>query len=325
MDSAGGKRVSVIIPCHDEETTVGAFLERLQAVAAGEPGRAFEFLFIDDGSRDHTNARVRSLIEREPRAGLITLSRNFGHQNAITAGLEFCSGDYAIIIDADAQDPPEEIPRILEALDAGHDLVHMVRSARPSDSALKKVSAHLFYIFMRRYVLPELPQNAPDFKGCNRRVLEALRRYPERVRFMRGLMATLGFKQTRLYYVREPRHAGVSAYSFHRIMRLARDAVVSFSVLPVRTSFYVGLATLLATGLYAAVSLAAWLGGAPMGQPAARLLIGLAGAYAGFVLVILGLIGEYLGVLMREVKQRPLYTVESVVNVPPAALPPRSG
>lgn len=307
--------VSLITPCYNEAEMVGAFLERVGAVTAGLPQYDFELLFVDDGSTDETFRRLCDASDTDSRIRIIRLSRNFGHQRAITAGLDFCSGNYVIVIDADLQDPPELIPRMLERLEEGVDIVHMVRERRDVDSLVKRVSAKVFYYLMRQWVLPRLPENAPDFKGFNRRVLDALRRYRERVRFMRGIMASLGFRQESIPYVREARHAGRTKYNWKRIGAFGRDAIVSYSPIPIRLSLLAGLLTWACTLLFVLYWLLAALSGCGPAQPLTALLLVVTGVLSGLILVTLGVIGEYLGVIVREVKHRPLYIIESTRNM----------
>lgn len=315
MASVPRKLVSIIAPCYNEAMVLDAFLACVRKTTEALPDYYFEFLFIDDGSQDGTETLLAGEAQSDPRVRLVCLSRNFGHQRAITAGLDLCSGDYIIVMDADLQDPPELIPQILDQLEAGFDLVHTVRTDRHVDSPAKRLSARLFYAVMRRWVLPELPEDAGDFKGFNRQVLEALRQYRERVRFLRGAFATLGFKQTTLPYVRAARYAGVSKYPLTNILRLARDAVVSNSVLPLRFGVYLGVAIWMILPFYV---LACLLGHLLRGfdQPVMLLLIGLVCAFFGVILILLGLIGEYLKCIVLEVKQRPLYIVRAVHNLP---------
>lgn len=321
MPSASQKLVSVIIPCYNEETSIGPFLERIRAVAQGLTNYGFEFLFVDDGSRDGTNAAIVEEAGEDFRVKLVTLSRNFGHQRAITAGLDLCSGDFIVIIDADLQDPPELIPKILERLEQGNDLVHMVRENRKVDSFWKRFSAKVFYALMRRYVLPELPEGAPDFKGFNRRVLEALRQHRERVRFLRGALATLGFRQDTLPYVREARHAGRSKYPAKKILTLARDAIISYSVIPLRLSLFIGVLACFAALMFAAVCVFLYCFGPGLEEPVLMLLITIECGFFGLVLIMIGILGEYVGCMMQELKHRPLYIVESVRNLTPPAGP----
>ncbi len=294
---------------------VAAFLERMRPVCAGLPSYGFELLFVDDGSTDDTGARLLEEAKKDERIKLVTLSRNFGHQRAITAGLDFCSGDYVVVIDADLQDPPERLPEILERLSEGFDLVHMVRSRRDVDSFAKRLTARVFYAVMRRYVLPAMPEDAPDFKGFNRNVLEALRQYRERVRFLRGAFATLGFRQCSLPYVREERYAGRSKYPWKKMIAFGRDAVLSYSVIPLRVGLFAGVLACAGTGIFAMVCIAMWAILGTLSDPLLLVLIGLVGGLGGIILIVLGMMGEYLGLVVREVKQRPLYIVRATHNL----------
>ncbi len=317
MSDSEKRLVSVVVPCYNEENMIEAFLERIRCVPQGLPEYAFGYVFVDDGSRDGTAARVVDEAGHDPRVKLVRLSRNFGHQRAITAGLDFCQGDFVVVIDADLQDPPEAIPEILGRLSGDCDLVHMVRSDRTVDSAAKRISARLFYAVMHRYVLPELAEDGPDFKGFNRQVLEALRLYRERVRFMRGILATLGFRQVSISYVRLPRYRGESKYPIRKILALARDAVVSFSVIPLRLGFIVGIPALAFAFLFGISGLVWHFAFGGLRTPGETVIITLICGFSGLILMALGAIGEYLGCLIREAKQRPLYIVRSVVNVTP--------
>lgn len=304
------KRVCVIAPCFNEEAVLPAFIARIAEVAAQLPAFAFTLLLVDDGSTDATP----EVIQCATPAGLavqgIFLSRNVGQQRAITAGLDFCDSDYAIIIDSDLQDPPELIPEILAQLEAGFQVVHTARDDRRVDSPLKRLSAAAFYALMRRCVLPELPYNAGDYKGLDHQAIGAIREYGERVRFLRGLFATLGFRQTVVYFRRAARHGGSSKYPWWRVLRLARDAVFSNTVWPLRVGLLLGGGLI----LFSPVVLAWGLYNRPMLffalQTALICLIG------GAVLCMLGFIGEYLKVITLEVKQRPLYLVRALHGFP---------
>lgn len=315
MTPKAKKTVSIIAPCYNEAAGVAAFLDALAAVADEAGAYDFEFVLVDDGSRDETEAVLRARIETDPRVRVVALSRNHGHQRAITAGLDFCAGDYAIVMDADLQDPPALIPAILAALDDGWDVVHTVRRGRRSDGPMKRLTAWGFYRVMRRWVLPELPENAGDFKGFNRRARLALAAYGERVRFLRGLVATLGFRQTAIPFVRPARHAGRSKFPASSMLRLARDAMVSNTVLPLRLFFYFGVLTLLAVPLYAGACIAWHVCVEPLAAPGSWILIGVVSVFSGLILTALGLIGEYLKCLVLETKQRPLYTVRALHNI----------
>lgn len=305
------KRVSVVAPCYNEAAVLPSFLARVREVADRLPQYDFEFVLVDDGSRDVTRDVIRAEASADARVRGIFLSRNFGHQRALTAGLDFCGGDYVVMIDADLQDPPEVIPDILAALEAGNNVVHAVRRDRSVDSAVKRGGAQLFYAVMRRWVLPELPYNSGDFKGVDREALAAFRLYRERVRFLRGIFATLGFRQAEVPYRREARFAGSSKYPIWSVLRLARDAIVSNTAVPFRAGWMAGL-VLLALGPAAIV----WGLLHPKillfcVQFAATLFIG------GAVLCMLAGIGEYLKVLVLEAKRRPMYIVRELCNVAP--------
>ena len=325
MVSAHPQTVSIVTPCYNEGAGLHAYMDAVCAVARRLPRYQFEFLFVDDGSEDDTGDVLCERATDDPRVRVVSLSRNFGHQRAIVAGLDFCSGDYIIVADADMQDPPELFSAIIAELEQGADVVHMVRSDRRVDSWPKRATAATFYAVMRRWVLPELRRNSGDFKGFNRRALEALRMYRENVRFLRGLFATLGFRQTEMPYARAARHAGVSKYPLTSVLRLARDAIVSNTVLPLRLGFYFGVVTMGAAVVYAGSCLGATLTGTDFEQPALMTLIGLVVFFSGAILAMLGFMGEYLKCLVLETKRRPLYIVRALQNLPdPGPGPPNA-
>lgn len=315
MEALPKPRVTVIVPCYNEEDVLEASYARLDVVTQGLEDYAFTFLFVDDGSRDGTHRILASLAEQDKRVQVATLSRNFGHQVAITAGLDLCGGDLFIVIDADLQDPPELIPEMLERLDQGYDLVHMIREDRQVDSFSKRVSARLFYWVMRRFVMSELPENAGDFKGFNRAVLEAVRQYHERVRFLRGIFAGLGFKQTEIAYTRDVRHAGRSKYPLWRVLQFATDAVLSYSPLPLRVFLWTGALACVGSVLFAIVCVALWCTLGRGVDAKFATLVTLIGGLGGLVLVALGIVGEYLGRIFVELKGRPFYIVRETRNL----------
>jgi polyisoprenyl-phosphate glycosyltransferase len=322
MNASPKKRVSIIAPCYNEAGGLDEFLAQLRTVTDALPAFDFEFILVDDGSTDDTEELLARRAGMDPRVKAVFLARNYGHQRAITAGLDLCSGDYAIILDADLQDPPELIPEILDKLEEGFDVVHTVRADRSVDSFGKRAFAKICYWGMRRWVLPELRENAGEFKGMNRRILDALKNYRERVRFLRGAIATLGFRQTEIVYNRAKRYEGTSKYPTWQTFRLARDAMVSNTVIPLRFGFYFGVAVLFFLPLYLLSCVAAALRGIP---PNLLLILGLLGVIAFFsslILILLGLIGEYLMCIIREVKQRPLYIVRATQNLPLPDPPP---
>ena len=272
------------------------------------PAYQFDYLFVDDGSTDGTWEQITRLAADNARVRGLRLARNYGQQRAISAGLDACDADAVAILDADLQDPPELLTEMLTAFETGADVVHAVRADRESDAAFKRLSAKLFYAVMRRWVLPSLPENAGDFKLISRRALEAYRAYGERVRFLRGIFATLGFQQATVEYARPPRTTGHSKYPLRRMLRLARDAVFSNTALPLRWCTYSGCAALAlwpvvmvsvalrAPSVIAFLLLAQWL-------------------FSALLLVGVGLAGEYFKIIVLEVKGRPLYLVRDSINL----------
>jgi polyisoprenyl-phosphate glycosyltransferase len=315
MTHSAPKRVCLIVPCFNEQDVLPEFFQRIDTLAASLPGYTLEVVYVDDGSRDDTAALLRMRAAEDPRNRVILLSRNFGHQAAITAGLDHCDADMAVIVDADLQDPPELVQPIVEQIEQGADVVHMVRAARPGDSASKRWSARLFYWYMARWGLQTLPQDAGDFKGLSHRAVQALRGYPERIRFLRGLIVELGFNAVQLEYIRDPRHAGTSKYPANKVVRFAMDATLSHSPLP--------MWIVLGAGAVSAAAAFPLLG--VVGLNATGLLAFLVLLYSGLVLMALGLVGEYLVRILIEVKQRPLYFVKERLNVPDGAPRPWTG
>jgi dolichol-phosphate mannosyltransferase len=310
--------VTIIAPCYNEAEGIRAFYHQVKAVTAQIPGYQFELLLVDDGSRDETPAHLRALAEADPAVRVLRLARNFGHQRAITAGLDHCQGDYVIVMDADLQDPPEAIPEILAGLAQGADLVHTVRVDRSQDSFAKRASAKIFYAVMRRWVLPELPEGAGDYKGFNRQVLLGIRQYRERVRFLRGAFATVGFQQATVPIVRPSRYAGHSKFPLRQVLRFGRDALVSNTVIPLRIALYLGIATLALLPLVALALILLPLTGLYHPDPLLAILLCTVLLYGGLGLFFTGFTGEYLKCLILEAKQRPLYLVGERINLDPA-------
>jgi dolichol-phosphate mannosyltransferase len=304
--------LSVVTPMYDEEDTARAFYER---VAAALEGIEFELVVVDDGSRDRTAAILAEVAEADDRVKVVLLSRNFGHQPALTAGLEHARGDAVVMIDADLQDPPELIPQMVERWRAGSDVVYAVRHARAGETRFKLLTAKLFYRLFRRLSHVELELDSGDFRLMDRRALEALLSMRERNRFLRGMTVWVGFTQTALPYERAARHAGVTKFHLGKMVRFSFDALTSFSHTPLQ----------LATLLGFVISILAFFVGVPLvivaryaeifdpGIPSLMVLLLLLG---GIQLITVGIIGEYVGRIYDEVKQRPLYLVRDRLNIP---------
>lgn len=305
MSATAISRICLIVPCYNEQDVLPEFIRRVRRLSETLTDVQVETIYIDDGSTDATASLLATHAAEDPAMRVVVLSRNFGHQAAITAGIDHCDADGAIILDADLQDPPELAAEILRELNRGADVVHMVRAKRLGDSAAKRWSARAFYAFMRRSGLGALPENAGDFKGLSRRAVHALRQYPERIRFLRGLIVELGFDQVQLYYVRDPRFAGRSKYPWRRVVRFATDAILSHGPAPTRFLMAIG-------ALSIAAAPAAPIG---LGWNATALLVFLLMVYSGLGLLGLGIVGEYLSRILVEVKHRPLYRVKSTVNI----------
>ena len=299
--------LTVLVPCFNEQAVLGELHRRLTGVLA-PTGLSYELLFVDDGSRDGTLAGLLALQAADPRVAVLGLSRNFGHQLALTAGLDHARGEAVVVIDADLQDPPELIPRMVELWRAGSDVVYGQRRARQGESVFKRGTAALFYRVMRRLTSVEIPVDTGDFRLLSRRVVEAMKRLPEHHRFVRGMVAWVGFRQTPLPYERAPRFAGETKYPLRRMVRFALDAAVSFSFLPLRLTTFAGFAISLGCFGYAGYAIWAKLAN-DVDLPGWASLMVAVMFLGGVQLLGLGIIGEYLGRVYEEVKARPLYLV----------------
>lgn len=292
--------ISIIIPCFNEEESLPLLIARLEAAAKTWPGR-HEVICIDDGSRDSTWALMQAQAAADPNWRCHSFSRNFGHQAAVSAGLQKARGDAAIVIDADLQDPPEELIRFIEEWLAGHDVVYSVRESR-QDPALKKLLAWGFYRVMERLSTIRIPRDSGDFALLDRKVVDAINLLPEHNRYLRGLRTWVGFRQKALVFKRAARAAGRPHYTLAQSLNLALDGVFSFSTLPLRLSSYLGLAM---TAGALCMALYAFLSGTPQ-HCATIIAIALIG---GVQLVCLGILGEYLGRIYYEVKGRPSWII----------------
>ena len=311
--------LSVVAPMHNEEESVAAFYERVRAALEGID---FELIIVDDASTDRTRERLDELASTDPRVGVIHLSRNFGHQAALTAGLEHARGNAIVMLDGDLQDPPEVIPQMLERWGDGADVVYAVRSRRDGERWVKLATARWFYRLFGRVAHVPLEQNSGDFRLLDRRPLDALLCMRERNRFLRGMTVWVGFTQTAIPYERDPRYAGETKFTMRKMMRFAFDAISSFSWLPLQAATFLGFffSALAFLGLPAVI--AARIAGIYVPGVSSVLFVIL--LLGGIQLITVGLIGEYVGRIYDEVKGRPLYVVESRRNieVAPAPEPP---
>jgi len=303
--------LSVIVPCYNEAAVLPATHARLSRALTSIADADFELIFVDDGSSDQTFRLLADMQASDPRVRVLRLSRNFGHQVAVTAGLAEASGDAIAIIDADLQDPPEVIPEMIDLWHAGNDVVYGSRVTRDGESRFKLLTAKAFYRMINRLSDIEIPLDTGDFRVIDRKVADVLLAMPERGRFLRGMVSWVGFRQTPVFYKREARHAGTSKYPLLKMIRFAMDGIVSFSILPLRLAALTGLAAIwiALVGIVVAVVVRVFaLYDLQLGRGWASLFVAVL-FMGGVQLLCLGLIGEYLGRIYTEVKQRPLYAV----------------
>lgn len=304
--------LSVVVPCFNEETVLGEANTRLIAVLERIAPK-FEIIYVDDGSTDSTPDLLRELQMHEERLRFIRFSRNFGHQVAITAGLEHSRGDAVVVIDADLQDPPEVIQEFYRKWLDGHDVAYGVRTERKGETAFKRGTAKLFYRFISRLSDITIPVDTGDFRLMDRSVVNALLDMPERDRFVRGMVSWLGFSQVAVPYRRAPRFAGDTKFSLYKMMRFATDGIVSFSTMPLRLATWVGF---VASGIALIEIVIALLSriftnGLVRGWTSTVIAIWFVG---GVQLICMGIIGEYVGRIYGESKRRPLYVIRESVG-----------
>jgi polyisoprenyl-phosphate glycosyltransferase len=303
---------SLVIPLFNEEGVLPELYRRLASVADDLDGPA-EFILVDDGSTDGTREAAERLCTADDRVKLVTLSRNFGHQLAISAGLDFASGEAVVIMDGDLQDPPEVAPELAARWREGYDVVYAVRSARAGETRFKRGAASLFYRLMSRMASIEIPLDAGDFRLVDSRVASIVANMREPDRYLRGMFAWVGFKQTAVSYEREARAAGEGKYSLGRMLRFAFDGLISFSTAPLRVTLASGFAI---AGLAFAAGIAAIvlkIAGAFTAPGWASLIVVLS-FFSGIQLIVLGTIGLYVGRIYAQGKQRPLYLVSNAVG-----------
>ncbi len=316
-------RLSIVTPCFNESQNIAELHRRLDALAAriavgpassrsdrqdAGPTKPMdvEFIFVDDGSRDDTLERLKELAESDRRARVVSLSRNFGHQAALSAGIDHATGDAVVVMDADLQHPPELILEFIEKWQAGYDLVYAFREG---------VKPRLGYRLVNAMMKVRVPEESADFRLMDRRMVDAFRQMPERARFIRGMISWLGFKQIGIAYQQQDRFAGRRSYTLRQTARMAMNAILSFSNLPLRVASILGMVTLLLGLLYAGYILFAKLAGWPIERGWTALILTVL-VLGGVQLLCLGIIAEYIGRIFEEVKRRPLYVVREVIGGP---------
>jgi polyisoprenyl-phosphate glycosyltransferase len=318
--------LSVIIPIFNEAAVIDELRRRLAEVMGKLESsvRSWEVIFIDDGSRDDSLAKLRGMAAVEARFKVVSFARNFGHQLAITAGVDMADGDAVVIMDADLQDPPEVVIEMLALWRKGFDVVYGVRRTRAGETAFKRLTAALFYRLLK-WMLGgvSIPVDAGDFRLMSRPVVLTLRALRERHRFVRGMVAWVGFKQSPVYYDREARFAGETKYPFSKMLRFAIDAITSFSILPLRLASWLGVGAALVALVYAlfVIYVKVFLGGVVQGWTTIMIAVALG---TSAQLIMTGILGEYVGRIYEEIKRRPLYITAELLNFPDGEVGPGS-
>jgi glycosyltransferase involved in cell wall biosynthesis len=312
-------KLSVVVPCFNEGRVLKEFHRRMvSACRAVAPG-SYEIVFVDDGSEDDSFAIMHEL-SREPGTLIVKLMRNFGHQAAVTAGISIACGERVLLIDADLQDPPELLPDMMRLMDGGADVVYGRRTRREGETTFKILTAHLFYRLLSRLSGTPIPQDTGDFRLMQRRIVDLLATMPERQRFIRGMVSWIGGIQVPLDYVRSPRKAGDTKYYLTKMMSFAGDAITSFSLKPLRGAIWMALIVGALALVLLAYTLAQWIEGRTIfGWTSLMTAICV---FASMQFLLLGLIGEYLGRVFIEAKQRPLFLVDTIVSGDLSIQPP---
>lgn len=304
--------ISIVAPVYNEEPILHELHRRIAATmdAIGEP---WELILVNDGSRDRSFEIMRELHEQDPRVRVVNFSRNFGHQIAITAGADYAQGDAVIIIDADLQDPPSLIADMVQKWREGYEIVYAIRAQRKGETWFKLATAHFFYRLIRSITGVNIPVDTGDFRLLDRRAVDALKGMREHHRFMRGMSAWVGFRQTGVEYVREERYAGETKYPLKKMIKFALDGITSFSYLPLQLATYLGfiIAAISVIGILVTIVLRLSGSQAFYGQATTLVMVLFLG---GIQLISLGIIGEYLGRIYDEVKNRPLYIVRDAIG-----------
>ncbi len=306
------KLVSVVVPVYNEAEVIGEMYRRLTRVACALPDLDYELVIVDDGSHDASYQALLPIAQADPRVRVLKLSRNFGHQTAITAGIDVARGDAIVVIDADLQDPPEVIPQMVARWREGFDVVYGVRAKRSGETLMKLATASVFYRMLHRMTNISIPVDAGDFRLMSRRAADQLRAMREQDRFVRGLISWIGFRQAGVVYQREARFAGETKYPLRKMLKFGIDGLTSFSTVPLKLATWMGyLASAFAFIYLISVFVQKWLGKTVEGWATIMVAMLFMG---GVQLICLGIMGEYIGRIFTEAKQRPLYVIEEFIN-----------
>ncbi len=306
------KKISILIPAYNEQEVLEHLYQRIGKLANDNKSYAFEFLFVDDGSKDKTLQIIKDYAKKDDRVKYVSLSRNFGKEIGMIAGLDHVTGDATVIIDADLQDPPELIPKMIKFWEEGYDDVYAKRSSREGETWIKIVTANTYYWLLNKMTqgqLIKIPRNTGDFRLLDRRCVEALKKLRESERYTKGMFSWVGFKKKEITYDRDPRAAGEVKQNYRKLINLAIDGITSFSTTPLRISSFFGVIISVSAFIYLfwVIIKAAMFGDTVAGYPSLMAVVLFLG---GVQLLSLGVIGEYIGRIFKEVKQRPLYYIE---------------
>ena len=306
------KLLSVVVPVFNETEVIDAFYKRMKKVLDSLDFMSHEIIFVDDGSEDNSYQKVVNIANMDPNVRVIKFSRNFGHQIAITAGIDNAKGDAVVVIDADLQDPPEVIREFIGKWEEGYDVVYGVRGKREGEGKMKLITATLFYRILRAIIKIDVPVDTGDFRLMSKRVVERLRELKEKDRFIRGLVSWVGFNQIGVFYSRDRRYAGETKYPYNKMIKFALDGITSFSTVPLRLATWLGYLTSFLAFLYLCSVFVQKVFGITV-QGWATIMVGML-FLGGVQLICLGIMGEYIGRIFNETKQRPMYIIEQIYH-----------
>ena len=309
------KKLSIIIPMYYEEKVVNECYKRLKQMVEKLKGYDYELIFVNDGSKDNTLNLLEEIAKNNNKVKIISFSRNFGHQAAVTAGLKYVTGDAIVIIDADLQDPPEEIPEMLKLWEQGYEVIYGKRKSRKGESAFKLLTAKMFYNTLDALSDVEIPKDTGDFRLVDRKVVNTINEMPEHNKFLRGLFSWVGYKQIPFEYERKERFAGKTKYPLKKMLKLASDGIISFSTKPLKLVGYVGIFSILLSLIiliYSLVSFAFNLNNLTAGWTSIMVTVTF---FAGVQLLSIWIMSEYIGRIYDESKNRPQYIIDKKINL----------
>lgn len=309
------KKISVVVPMYNEEEVANECYKRLKDVIYGIPEYDYEFIFVNDGSKDKTLDIIKTIANSDKKVKVISFSRNFGHQNAVSAGLKEITGDVVLIIDADLQDPPEVVPDMIKLWEEGNEVIYGMRKSRAGESFFKVATASMFYKTLNALSDVEIPRNTGDFRLVDRKVIDVINKMPEHNKFFRGLFGWVGFKQKAYLYERQKRFAGKTKYPLKKMLKLASDGIISFSTKPLKLVGYIGILSILISFLvliYSIISYIFKFGNFTSGWASIMVAITF---FAGVQLLSMWIMSEYISRIYDENKNRPEYIIDEKINV----------